>query len=65
MNILEIGIEKGTEIGIQQGVEKGDAQRLVASVENVAANLNISVEKACEIVGTSVEAFEKAKTIIK
>lgn len=55
MNILEIGIEKG--------ISQGDARRLVASVENVAANLNVSIEKACEIVGTSVEAFEKAKTI--
>ena len=57
MNILEIGIEKGTE--------RGTAKQLVISVENVAANLKVSIEEACRITGTSVEEFEHAKTIIK
>ena len=53
MNILEIGMQHG------------EAKQLVNSVENVVANLKISVEEACKILGTSVEAFEKAKTIIQ
>lgn len=61
MSILEIGIERGTAIGI----ERGEAKQLVASVENVAANLKVSIEEACSVLGTTVEAFEKAKAIIK
>lgn len=65
MSILEIGIEKGKEIGIERGIERGAAQQLVNSVENVALNLKVSIEDACKIVGASIEAFERAKKIIK
>ena len=52
MNILEIGMQHG------------DAKRLVASVENVVANLKVDVEEACKILGTSVEAYENTRKII-
>lgn len=60
-----IGIEKGTAIGMERGLERGAAKQLIESVENVAANLKVNVEEACKIVGTSMEAFENAKLIVK
>lgn len=56
MNILEIGIESG--------IEQGTAKQLMESVGNVMTNLKVSVEEACAILGTSVEAYENARTII-
>lgn len=53
MNILEIGMQHG------------EAKQLVHSVENVVANLKVNLEEACKILGTSVEAFEQAKIIIR
>jgi len=41
--------------------EEGAAQKLVQNIESVMAKLGISLEKACEILDTTVEEYENAK----
>ncbi len=53
MNILEIGIEKG--------IEKGSLLTLVKNVESAMKNMNTEQQKACEVLGVSVEEYESAK----
>lgn len=53
MNILEIGIEKG--------IEKGSLLTLVKNVESAMKNMNTDQQKACEVLGVSVEEYESAK----
>ena len=48
------------EDGVAVGLEAGKVAGLRASVENVMKNLNISAEKACEIVGISLEIYKDA-----
>ena len=48
------------EDGVAVGLEAGKVAGLRASVENVMKNLNISAEKACEIVGISMEIYKDA-----
>lgn len=49
MNILEIGIEKGSR------------ETLIRNVESAMKNLDLDLQKACKALGTSVEEYEKAK----
>ncbi len=41
--------------------EEGAAHKLVQNIESVMAKLGISLEKACEILDTTVEEYENAK----
>ena len=45
------------------GMEKGDADRLIKSVEHVIEKLKVSLSDACGIIGVTTEEFERAKCI--
>ena len=54
------------ELMIEQeelGMEKGDADRLIKSVEHVIDKLKVSLSDACGIIGVTTEEFERAKCI--
>ena len=53
--------EYGREIGYSQGMEEGRIRELVESVERVMKNLPAELEKACAILGTTVEEYHNAK----
>lgn len=66
MNILEIGIEKGTEIGIergikqglQQGLKQGLQQKLVELVEKKLAK-GYSIAEIADMLEESEETIKK------
>lgn len=49
------------EAGISKGINQGIAFQVAAGIENVMKNLQIPVEKACEILGVTVDQYNKAK----
>lgn len=55
--------EEGLEEGIKEGEKVGVLKTLAKSVEAVMANLHTDIRNACEIIGTTVEEYEKAKNI--
>lgn len=65
MGILEIGLARGEEIGLERGMEKGmeqgHLQTLIKDVESLMKNFHVDLEQACKGLGTTVEAYEKAK----
>ncbi len=62
------GVLKGEKIGELRGVEigekRGDARTLVKNVESIMRTLDLSLEKACEAMETTVEDDTKAKHMI-
>lgn len=58
----ELMIEQ-EELGMEKGMEKGDADRLIKSVEHVIEKIKISLSDACGIIGVTTEEFERAKCI--
>ena len=62
---VETGYNKGYNSGQKIGNTKGDARRLVQSVENTMTNLGVDLTRSCEILGTTLEEYEKAKQITK
>lgn len=56
--------EDGKEIGFDEGKAEGKAEMLVQSVEAAMRNFNIDLEAACEGLGTTVEAYQRAKRVI-
>lgn len=53
--------EYGREVGYSQGIEEGRIRGLVESVERVMKNLPAELERACAILGTTVEEYQNAK----
>ncbi len=47
--------------GRQEGEKSGEARRLVEDVENVMKFFKVTLEKACEGLGTTVSGYEEAK----
>lgn len=45
----------------RKGREEGEARRLVADIENAMKFFKVSLEKACEGLGTTVGKYEEAK----
>lgn len=50
-----------TKHGIEQGIDMGKAQMLIVNIENAMRNFNLSLEQACEGLGTTIEAYQKAE----
>lgn len=55
------GREEGKQEGIVEGIKCGEARRLVADIENAMRFFQITLEKACEGLGTTVGRYEEAK----
>ena len=50
--------------GVLKGEKRGDARTLVKNVESIMRILDLSLEKACEAMETTVEDYTKAKHMI-
>ena len=65
MSIYEFDEEKfkkaEREYGYSQGMEEGRLKGLVESVERVMKSLPAELERACAILGTTVEEYQNAK----
>lgn len=57
MNIYQTGWQQGHK----DGKEKGEARNLIKNIESAMKNLGIDLEKACEILGITMEEYEAAK----
>lgn len=51
-------IEDGKQEGLIEGIKVGRLDALKQSVENLMKSLSISLEKACELLGSSQEDYE-------
>lgn len=47
----------------KRGLEKGDAARMIKSVEHVIEKLQVNLADACGIIGVTPEEFERAKAL--
>ncbi len=55
--------EDGVEDGFAQGEAAGMLKSLAKNVEAIMKNLHLSLQEACEGLGTTVEEYEKAKAV--
>ena len=61
---IEELIEDGRVEGKAEGILEGDAVRLVKSIESVMKNLKVEAAGACEIIGVTIEEYQRAKEVI-
>ena len=57
------GRKEGKREGTQEGIKYGEARRLVADIENAVNYFQVTLEKACEGLGTTVGSYEEAKKL--
>lgn len=60
-DLIADGITEGKAIGMAEGQSKGDASRIVKSAEEVMKNLQVNAARACEIIGVTLEEYQRAK----
>lgn len=58
-NMSSIALDKAED----RGFVKGDSSRILSVINNTCLTLNCTPERACEIVGISMEDYQKAKEI--
>ena len=62
------GYDEGHEVGYgaghEAGYDEGRSRALVGIVENAMKNFHLDLQSACEGIGTTVEAYEKAKLLL-
>ena len=67
--IVDKFINKGISQGISQGIKLGDStsdsRRLIKSVETLSLHSGVSIEKACEMIGSTLQEYSTAKNILK
>lgn len=61
----EEGRQEGREEGRLEGRQEGEARRLVADIENAMKFFKVTLEKACEGLGTTVARYEEAKELFE
>ena len=64
MSIYEYNEEYVKKSLYEEGEEVGMLKTLARNVEAIMKNLHIDMKNACDIIGTTVEEYEKAKNII-
>ena len=57
------GRNEGRKQGRREGRKEGEARRLVKDVESAMNFFRVTLEKACEGLGTTVQGYEKAREI--
>ena len=57
-------VRQGRAEGEKIGEKTGEARRLVLDVENAMNFFRVTLEKACEGLGTTLEKYEEAKRCI-
>ena len=60
----EWGIRKGMEKGMEQG-RKETARILLSNVDNAMESFHVDLERACEGLGTTVEAYKAAQALME
>ncbi len=60
----EEGKQEGIEAGRNEGIKCGEARRLVADIESAMQFFQVTLEKACEGLGTTVGGYEEAKKLL-
>lgn len=55
------GEKRGEKRGEARGIAKGRLESMIASVDNVMNKLNLSLDKACDTIGITVEEYRRAK----
>ena len=60
----ERGIRKGMEKGMEQA-QKETARTLVSNVNHVMESFRVDLERACEGIGTTVEAYQAARKLLE
>lgn len=55
---------RGRAEGERRGMVKGEARRLVVDIENAMKYFQVTLEKACEGLGTTVSGYEEARKMI-
>ena len=50
---------------IEDGRAAGDALRIIKSTEEVMKNLKVEAARACEIIGVTIEEYQRAKGLQK
>ena len=58
------GKREGRKAGLVEGIKRGEARRLVTDIENAMRFFQVTLEKACEGLGTTVTRYEEAKRIL-
>lgn len=61
------GIRKGMEQGLEKGLERGQketARTLLSYVEHAMESFHVDLERACEGLGTTVDAYQAAKELL-
>ena len=58
------GRREGRTEGRQEGIVEGEARRLVADIENAMKFFQVTLEKACEGLDTTVGRYEEAKRML-
>lgn len=61
---IETGRQEGRKEGIETGRKEGEARRLVTDIENAMKFFKVTLEKACEGLGTTVGRYEEAKRLL-
>ncbi len=49
------------ERGMQYGIEQGMAKNLIKNVDSVVKNFGVSLQRACEGLGISLEEYETVR----
>lgn len=62
--IEQRGIVLGIQRGMQQGVQQGEAAKLCELVDGFVKRNAVTVEKACEVIGVSVNEYHDAKKLM-
>lgn len=60
----EEGKQEGIAAGRNEGIKCGEARRLVADIESAMQFFQVTLEKACEGLGTTVGGYEEAKKLL-
>ena len=63
--LMEEAREDGISEGISQGISQGTSQTLVKNIENLINNMKLDVAGACHALGTTVDAYENARQVIR
>jgi len=63
--IKEEGRAEGREVGRAEGRAEGRLDNLKQNVENLMKSLSISLEKACELLGSTQEDYEELRHKVK
>ena len=58
------GRKEGLEKGLAEGMECGKARQLVADIESAMKFFHVTLEKACEGLGTTVGKYEEARKFV-